>query len=349
MAWHTDMALNSHLVTMRDDASGETRLSVRRRRRRGRRRSLNVVANKGAASIFLLSFVFSSRRPSCLTPLFRRSSRFPGPPAGPPGCGKTLTAKAISKLLRKTLCVVTAGDLVITASEVKRNLEGVLDVCSTCDALVLVDEADMSLETPCWTWTGGPRSGGTSWSLSPPAPGIWRRTTRRFPRGGGRVSVALGVVGAPPFPSWWPSRLLVLGLAGAVLAPSGWWAHLPRPCGRGLISLALGVAFLLSFVFSSRRPSCLTPLFRRSSRVPGPLAGPPGCGKTLTAKAISKLLRKTLYVVTAGDLGITASEVKRNLEELLDVCSTCDAIVLVDEADMFLETPPLDVDGRAKV
>ena len=51
----------------------------------------------------------------------------------------------------------------------------------------------------------------------------------------------------------------------------------------------------------------------------------------------------------AGDLGITASEVKRNREGVLDVCSTCDAIMLVDEVDMSLETPPLDVDGRAKV
>ena len=147
MAWHTAMALNSPSVTTRDDALGETRFSVRRRRR-GRRRSLNVVANKGAASIFLLSFVFSSRRPSCPTPLFRRLSRFSGPPAGPPGCGKTLTANVISKLLRKTLYVVMAGDLGITASEVKRNLEEVLVVCSTCDAILLVDESDMFLETP---------------------------------------------------------------------------------------------------------------------------------------------------------------------------------------------------------
>ena len=90
-----------------------------------------MVVNKGAASIFLLSFAFLPRRPSCPTPLFRLSSRFPGPPAGPPGCGKTLTAKTITEMLRKTLYVVTASDLGITASEVKRNLEGVLDLCST--------------------------------------------------------------------------------------------------------------------------------------------------------------------------------------------------------------------------
>mmetsp|Transcript_29693 Transcript_29693/g.59406 ORF Transcript_29693/g.59406 Transcript_29693/m.59406 type:complete len:867 (-) Transcript_29693:53-2653(-) len=81
---------------------------------------LDVVANKGAASIFLLS--------------------------GPPGCGKTLTAEAIAELLKKPLYVVTAGDLGITASEVEKSLGGVLDLCSTWDALVLVDEADIFLE-----------------------------------------------------------------------------------------------------------------------------------------------------------------------------------------------------------
>jgi DNA replication protein DnaC len=81
---------------------------------------LDVVANKGAASIFLLH--------------------------GPPGCGKTLTAEAIAELLKKPLYVVTAGDLGITASEVEKRLGSVLDLCQTWDALVLIDEADVFLE-----------------------------------------------------------------------------------------------------------------------------------------------------------------------------------------------------------
>jgi len=60
-------------------------------------------------------------------------------------------------------------------------------------------------------------------------------------------------------------------------------------------------------------------------------------GKTLTAEAIAELLRKPLYIVTAGDLGITAPDVEKSLGSVLDLCQTWDALVLIDEADIFLE------------
>ena len=41
--------------------------------------------------------------------------------------------------------------------------------------------------------------------------------------------------------------------------------------------------------------------------------------------------------MTAGDLGITAAEVEKTLGSVLDLCQTWDALVLIDEADVFLE------------
>jgi len=57
----------------------------------------------------------------------------------------------------------------------------------------------------------------------------------------------------------------------------------------------------------------------------------------LTAEAIAELLRKPLYIVSAGDLGIEASAVEKTLGSVLELCSTWDALVLIDEADIFLE------------
>jgi hypothetical protein len=53
--------------------------------------------------------------------------------------------------------------------------------------------------------------------------------------------------------------------------------------------------------------------------------------------AIAELLRKPLYVVTAGDLGTDAAQVEKSLGSVLELCQTWYALVLIDEADIFLE------------
>jgi SpoVK/Ycf46/Vps4 family AAA+-type ATPase len=67
------------------------------------------------------------------------------------------------------------------------------------------------------------------------------------------------------------------------------------------------------------------------------LYGPPGCGKTLTAEAISEMLHRPLYTVSLGQLGVTPSELETKLNEILDLCGRWDALILLDEADIFLE------------
>ncbi|KAI1086293.1 P-loop containing nucleoside triphosphate hydrolase protein [Rostrohypoxylon terebratum] len=68
------------------------------------------------------------------------------------------------------------------------------------------------------------------------------------------------------------------------------------------------------------------------------LAGPPGVGKTLTAESIAEELKRPLYKISAGDLGIESRDVEQALKDVLDRCSHWNAVLLIDEADIFLET-----------
>ncbi|KAF3389436.1 hypothetical protein F1880_004144 [Penicillium rolfsii] len=68
------------------------------------------------------------------------------------------------------------------------------------------------------------------------------------------------------------------------------------------------------------------------------LHGPPGVGKTLTAEAIAEVLHRPLYYVTMGELGVTPEDLERRLSDVLELCAEWDALAVLDEADVFLET-----------
>ncbi|KAF4507755.1 hypothetical protein G6O67_004218 [Ophiocordyceps sinensis] len=67
------------------------------------------------------------------------------------------------------------------------------------------------------------------------------------------------------------------------------------------------------------------------------LHGPPGTGKTLTAEGISELLKCPLYMASAGELGTDPRYLEAELQKILDICHAWGAILLLDEADVFLE------------
>jgi SpoVK/Ycf46/Vps4 family AAA+-type ATPase len=68
------------------------------------------------------------------------------------------------------------------------------------------------------------------------------------------------------------------------------------------------------------------------------LYGPPGVGKTLTAEAVAEVLKRPLFSVSMGTLGTTADDLEKRLGEILKLSAKWDAIILLDEADSFLET-----------
>lgn len=69
----------------------------------------------------------------------------------------------------------------------------------------------------------------------------------------------------------------------------------------------------------------------------GLLSGRPGCGKTLTAEAVAEVTKRPLYAVSAGELGTDVEKVDKQLTLVLELSHRWSAVLLLDEADVFLQ------------
>lgn len=76
------------------------------------------------------------------------------------------------------------------------------------------------------------------------------------------------------------------------------------------------------------------------------LHGSPGTGKTLTAESVAELAERPLYRVTCGDIGTDAAGVEVKLQQVLGLGKKWGCVVLLDEADLFLEERSLQDLGR---
>lgn len=72
------------------------------------------------------------------------------------------------------------------------------------------------------------------------------------------------------------------------------------------------------------------------------LRGPPGVGKTLTAEAVSEVLHRPLYCVGVGELGVTPEMLEERLKGILEIAEIWNAVVLIDECDIFLASRTTD-------
>ncbi|KAI0151594.1 P-loop containing nucleoside triphosphate hydrolase protein [Xylariaceae sp. FL1272] len=71
------------------------------------------------------------------------------------------------------------------------------------------------------------------------------------------------------------------------------------------------------------------------------LHGPPGVGKTLTAECVAEFMKRPLYMVSTGELGTTSSKLDDHLTGLMELASVWNAVLLIDEADVYLESREL--------
>lgn len=77
--------------------------------------------------------------------------------------------------------------------------------------------------------------------------------------------------------------------------------------------------------------------------------GAPGLGKTLTAEVYSEVVGRPLYRVHAGQLGTSVSDVENELERILRRSERWGAILLLDEADVYIRQRSNDMDHNAVV
>ena len=80
------------------------------------------------------------------------------------------------------------------------------------------------------------------------------------------------------------------------------------------------------------------------------LHGVPGVGKTATAEAVAQASKKPLFPITCGDIGTSPQVVSATLTSIFRLAHKWDAILLLDEADVFLSRRELgDLERNALV
>lgn len=78
-------------------------------------------------------------------------------------------------------------------------------------------------------------------------------------------------------------------------------------------------------------------------------AGVPGTGKTLTAQVYSEVMSRPLYSVQCSQLGITAEDLEKQLLLVFERAQRWNAVLLLDEADVYIRARGDDLEQNAIV
>jgi hypothetical protein len=78
-------------------------------------------------------------------------------------------------------------------------------------------------------------------------------------------------------------------------------------------------------------------------------AGPPGVGKTLTAEVYAEVTGRPLYRVHSGQLGLSVAAMESALKEALTRAQRWGAVMLIDEADVYIRQRSDDMTANAVV
>jgi len=78
-------------------------------------------------------------------------------------------------------------------------------------------------------------------------------------------------------------------------------------------------------------------------------AGPAGVGKTLTAEVYSEIIKRPLYRVHSGQLGLNVAEMEKALKDTLTRAQRWGAVMLIDEADVYIKRRSDNIAANAVV
>ncbi len=78
-------------------------------------------------------------------------------------------------------------------------------------------------------------------------------------------------------------------------------------------------------------------------------AGPAGVGKTLTAEVYAEIIKRPLYRVHSGQLGLSVAEMEKALKETLTRAQRWGAVMLIDEADVYIKRRDDNIAANAVV
>ena len=78
-------------------------------------------------------------------------------------------------------------------------------------------------------------------------------------------------------------------------------------------------------------------------------AGPAGVGKTLTAEVYAEIIRRPLYRVHSGQLGLNVATMETALKDVLTRAQRWGAVMLIDEADVYIKRRDDDMTMNAVV
>jgi hypothetical protein len=78
-------------------------------------------------------------------------------------------------------------------------------------------------------------------------------------------------------------------------------------------------------------------------------AGPPGVGKTLTAEVYAEIIQRPLYRVHSGQLGLNVVAMESALKDVLLRAQRWGAVMLIDEADVYIKRRADDLTMNAVV